>query len=138
MVKNGVYCDLSTSKKQYVLRKIFFSIKLIIQHIRHTINSSDVFFLFPLFQFKANLLAFHKESTWRDNDYVPPLEEYLMNSTTSSCICLLGLCIIFGRGHGDTIGACRWATKKPKAVVAAEKMGRIINDIVGNEVRGQS
>ncbi|KAL8091204.1 hypothetical protein AgCh_040341 [Apium graveolens] len=82
--------------------------------------------------FKANLLAFHKESIWRDKNYVPSLEEYLMNSTTSSCIRMLGLCIIFSTGHGDTTGACK-ATKKPKAVVAAETMGRIINDIVGYE-----
>lgn len=85
-------------------------------------------------QFKANMLAFHKEATWCDKDYVPSLEEYLMNSTTSSCIRMLGLCIILGMGHDDTIEASKWATKKPKAVFAAETMGRIINDIVGYEV----
>lgn len=83
--------------------------------------------------FKANMLAFHKEATWCDKDYVPSLEEYLMNSTTSSCIRMLGLCIIVGMGHDDTIEASKWATKKPKAVFAAETMGRIINDIVGYE-----
>lgn len=67
-------------------------------------------------------------------NYVPPLQEYLKNGATSSCIFMLGLSTILGMGHTDTIGAFKWAMKKPKAVFAAEKMGRIINDIVGYEV----
>lgn len=71
---------------------------------------------------------------WRDKNYVPTLKEYLVNGLTTSCSCLLGLTSILGMGHADTIGACKWAATKPKAVLAAEKIGRIINDIVGYEV----
>lgn len=83
--------------------------------------------------FKLNLLAYHQESVWRDENYVPPLKEYLMNGAISSCLCILGLSIIVEMGHADTTEACKWAMKRPRAVFAAEKMGRIINDIVGYE-----
>lgn len=89
---------------------------------------------FMLSQFKANLLAFRKEAIWCNQNYVPSLKEYLMNSTTSSGLCVLGLAIILGMRHDDTIRACKWATQKPKAVVATETVGRIMNDIVGYQV----
>ncbi|KAK1381847.1 (E)-beta-caryophyllene synthase [Heracleum sosnowskyi] len=83
--------------------------------------------------FKTSVLAYHQEAVWRDKNYVPPLKEYLMNGSISSCACPLGLSSILGMGHADTIGECKWAAKEPKAVLAAEKMSRIINDIVGYE-----
>ncbi|KAK1372019.1 Sesquiterpene synthase 2 [Heracleum sosnowskyi] len=85
------------------------------------------------YDFKTSVLAYHQEAVWRDKNYVPPLKEYLMNGSISSCACLLGLSSILGMGHADTIGACKWAPKEPKVVLAAEKMSRIINDIVGYE-----
>nr|AZL40028.1 guaiene synthase [Thapsia villosa var. laciniata] len=83
--------------------------------------------------FKAVLLAYHQEAVWRENNYVPPFKEYLMNAEITSGSCILGLSIILGMGYADTVGTCKWATKKPKAVFAAERKGRLINDIVGYE-----
>ncbi|KAL8091193.1 hypothetical protein AgCh_040338 [Apium graveolens] len=83
--------------------------------------------------FKELLLAYHQEAMWRDKNYVPTLTEYLKNGLITSCSSLLGLTSILGMGHADTLEACKWAETKPKAVLAAEKIGRIINDIVGYE-----
>lgn len=80
------------------------------------------------------MYAYHKEAIWCNENYVPPLKEYLMNGSTSSGLCMLGVSMILGMGHVDTTRACSWATSKPKAVLATEKMGRVINDIVGYEV----
>ncbi|KAL8091205.1 hypothetical protein AgCh_040342 [Apium graveolens] len=91
----------------------------------------DVYYLKKAFQ--ENMYAYHKEAIWCNDNYVPPLKEYLMNGSTSSGLCMLGVSMILGMGHVDTTQACNWATSKPKAVLATEKMGRVINDIVGYE-----
>ncbi|KAL8091203.1 hypothetical protein AgCh_040340 [Apium graveolens] len=83
--------------------------------------------------FKNTLLAYHQEAKWRDKNYVPPLKEYLVIGSISSASCLLGISAILGMGHADTIAACKWAAKRPKPVLAAEEMSRIINDVVGYE-----
>ncbi|KAK1381837.1 Valerianol synthase TPS8 [Heracleum sosnowskyi] len=91
----------------------------------------DVYYLKKTFQ--ANMYAYHKEAIWCNKNYVPPLKEYLINGSASSGLCMLGVAMITGMGHVDTTRACNWATSKPKAVFATEKMGRVINDIVGYE-----
>ncbi|KAL1803480.1 hypothetical protein DCAR_0935180 [Daucus carota subsp. sativus] len=84
-------------------------------------------------EFKTSMLAYHQEAVWREKNYVPPLKEYLVNGEVSSCLSVLGISVIMGMGHADTIQACKWVRTIPKAVLAAERQGRIINDIVGYE-----
>ncbi|KAK1381856.1 Vetispiradiene synthase [Heracleum sosnowskyi] len=83
--------------------------------------------------FQALILAYQQEAIWCNKKYVPHFKEYIINGMATAALCILGVSMILGMGHVDTTQACNWATNKPEAVVAADKMARIINDIVGYE-----
>ncbi|KAL1805546.1 hypothetical protein ACET3Z_028614 [Daucus carota] len=83
--------------------------------------------------FKTSMAAYHRDAVWREKNYVPSLNEYVIHGEISSCVCVAGLSNILLMGHADTVGAYNWATKRPKVVRASERHARIINDIVGYE-----
>ncbi|THU60014.1 hypothetical protein C4D60_Mb07t08170 [Musa balbisiana] len=78
--------------------------------------------------------AYFEESKWRDQHYIPTLEEHLRVSLISSTYPMLECASFVGMGEIATKEAFEWITSFPKIVQASAKIGRIMNDITSHEV----
>ncbi|THU43309.1 hypothetical protein C4D60_Mb00t07630 [Musa balbisiana] len=78
--------------------------------------------------------AYFEESKWRDQHYVPTLEEHLRVSLISSTCPMLECASFIGMREIATKEAFEWITSFPKIVQAAAKIGRIMNDITSHEL----
>lgn len=85
-------------------------------------------------QLKSQARAYFEESRWRDEKYVPTLEEHLGVSKMSTTYPLLASAILVGMGEVATKEAFEWAASFPKIVDASSAIGRIMNDITSYEV----
>ncbi|XP_064986988.1 (S)-beta-bisabolene synthase-like [Musa acuminata AAA Group] len=96
---------------------------------------------FRIFYFKEALKsqarAYFEESRWRDEKYVPTLEEHLGVSKMSTTYPLLASAILVGMGEVATKEAFEWAASFPKIVDASSAIGRIMNDITSYEREGK-
>jgi len=74
------------------------------------------------------------QARWFHCNYTPIVDEYMQVTTISSCYPML--IIISYIGMRDTTEEILiWATSDPIIVIAASTICRIMDDIVGNEVR---
>nr|XP_018684038.1 PREDICTED: alpha-humulene synthase-like isoform X2 [Musa acuminata subsp. malaccensis] len=78
--------------------------------------------------------AYFEESKWRDQHYVPTLEEHLHVSLISLGYPMLECASFVGMGEIATKEAFEWITSFPKIVQASAKIGRIMNDISSHEL----
>ncbi|XP_065048743.1 alpha-humulene synthase-like isoform X2 [Musa acuminata AAA Group] len=78
--------------------------------------------------------AYFEESKWRDQHYVPTLEEHLHVSLISSAYPMLECASFVGMGEIATKEAFEWITSFPKIVQASAIIGRIMNDITSHEL----
>ncbi|CAL9128165.1 unnamed protein product [Musa acuminata var. zebrina] len=78
--------------------------------------------------------AYFEESKWRDQHYVPTLEEHLHVSLVSSTSPMLKCAFFVGMGEIATKEAFEWITSFPKIVQASAIIGRIMNDIASHEL----
>ncbi|XP_065048735.1 alpha-humulene synthase-like isoform X1 [Musa acuminata AAA Group] len=78
--------------------------------------------------------AYFEESKWRDQHYVPTLDEHLHVSLVSSTSPMLKCAFFVGMGEIATKEAFEWITSFPKIVQASAIIGRIMNDIASHEL----
>ncbi|CAL9774265.1 unnamed protein product [Musa acuminata subsp. burmannicoides] len=78
--------------------------------------------------------AYFKESKWRDQHYVPTLEEHLHVSLISAGHPMLECASFVGMGEIATKEAFEWIASFPKIVQASAIIGRIMDDITSHEV----
>ncbi|XP_065048733.1 alpha-humulene synthase-like isoform X2 [Musa acuminata AAA Group] len=78
--------------------------------------------------------AYFEESKWRDQHYVPTLEEHLHVSLVSSAYPMLECASFVGMGEIATKEAFEWITSFPKIVRASAIIVRIMNDITSHEL----
>ncbi|XP_065050067.1 alpha-humulene synthase-like isoform X1 [Musa acuminata AAA Group] len=78
--------------------------------------------------------AYFEESKWRDQHYVPTLEEHLHVSLISSVYPMLECASFVGMGEIATKEAFQWITSFPKIVQASAIIARIMNDITSHEL----
>uniref|UniRef100_A0A804JXX8 Terpene synthase metal-binding domain-containing protein n=1 Tax=Musa acuminata subsp. malaccensis TaxID=214687 RepID=A0A804JXX8_MUSAM len=78
--------------------------------------------------------AYFEESKWRDQHYVPTLEEHLHVSLISSGYPMLKCASFVGMGEIATKEAFEWITSFPKIVQASAIIARIMNDITSHEL----
>nr|XP_018684350.1 PREDICTED: alpha-humulene synthase-like [Musa acuminata subsp. malaccensis] len=78
--------------------------------------------------------AYFEESKWRDQHYIPTLEEHLQVSLISSAYPMLECASFVGMGEIATKEAFEWITSFPKIVQASAIIGRIMNDITSHEL----
>ncbi|CAL9128191.1 unnamed protein product [Musa acuminata var. zebrina] len=78
--------------------------------------------------------AYFEESKWRDQHYVPTLEEHLHVSLISSAYPMLECASFIGMGEIATKEAFQWITSFPKIVQASAIICRIMNDIASHEL----
>uniref|UniRef100_A0A804JX74 Uncharacterized protein n=1 Tax=Musa acuminata subsp. malaccensis TaxID=214687 RepID=A0A804JX74_MUSAM len=78
--------------------------------------------------------AYFEESKWRDQHYIPTLEEHLHVSLISSGYPMLECASFIGMREIATKEAFQWITSFPKIVQASAIICRIMNDITSHEL----
>ena len=87
-----------------------------------------------MMQLKEVSRAYFKEAKWRDEDYVPPLEEYLSVSLITCCYTVLPCASFVGMGEEATKEAFDWVTSFPRIIKSICSICRLLDDVVSNEV----
>ena len=73
------------------------------------------------------------EAKWFIKGYLPPFEEYLSNALITSSYCYLTTSSILGMGSARKEDF-EWLSKKPKMLVAALTICRLVDDAASYEV----
>jgi len=74
------------------------------------------------------------EARWLNNNYKPTLEEYIRVSSESSGYVFMATTCYIGMGDSATEDIFKWVSNNPKIINAAIVIGRLMDDIVSNEV----
>ena len=85
-------------------------------------------------QIKGIAKAFFEEAKWRDEGYVPSLEDHLHVSLMTTCYGALACASFVGMEEVATREAFDWATSFPKMIKAVTLICRLMDDVVGYEV----
>ncbi|XP_064971654.1 alpha-humulene synthase-like [Musa acuminata AAA Group] len=91
-------------------------------------------YLKEVVQMKDLSKAYFEESKWRDQRYVPTLEEHLRVSLISAAYPMLECASFVGMGEIATKEAFEWITSFPKIVQASAIISRIMDDITSHEL----
>ncbi|KAF2285852.1 hypothetical protein GH714_008426 [Hevea brasiliensis] len=73
------------------------------------------------------------EAKWRDEGYIPTMEEYMKVSLVTSCYPMLATTSFFGMGAIATKDAFEWVSSDPKILRASSIVCRLMDDIVSHE-----
>ncbi|URE22748.1 hypothetical protein MUK42_16005 [Musa troglodytarum] len=120
------------------LKDFFCKLLITVQELETELEAEEKFRIFYLKEaLKSQAGAYFEESRWRDEKYVPTLEEHLGVSTMSSAYPLLASAILVGMGEVATKEAFEWAASFPKIVEASALICRIMNDITSYEREGK-
>lgn len=74
------------------------------------------------------------EARWLNINYEPTLEKYNRLSAESSGYILMTVTCYIGMGDIATEDIFKWISNEPKIINAAIVIGRLMDDIVSNEV----
>jgi (-)-germacrene D synthase len=74
------------------------------------------------------------EARWLNNNYEPTLEEYICISKESSGYVFMITTCYMGMGDIITEDIFKWISNEPKFINASIVIGRLMDDIVSNEV----
>ncbi|XP_064986606.1 (S)-beta-bisabolene synthase-like isoform X1 [Musa acuminata AAA Group] len=120
------------------LKDFFLKLLIIVQEFETELAAEEKFRIFYLKEaLKSQARAYFVESRWRDEKYVPTLEEHLGVSKMSSACPLLASASLVGMGEVATKEAFEWVASFPKIVEALAAIGRIMNDITSYEREGK-
>lgn len=75
-----------------------------------------------------------KEARWLNNNYIPTLEEYIRLSIESSGYVFMITTCYMGMGDTSSEDIFKWISNEPKMIDASIVIGRLMDDIVSNEV----
>ena len=75
------------------------------------------------------------EAQWADEGHVPPFDEYVRNGLTTSAYGVLMAASFLGMEEVAGGEEYEWLKSNPKIIKAGKMIGRLMNDIVGHEVR---
>ncbi|CAK9156203.1 unnamed protein product, partial [Ilex paraguariensis] len=87
--------------------------------------------------FKEIVMSYDIESNWCNEGYEATFDEYMGNGLITGGQLLLGLSSLLGMGEVATVEAFEWMQSKPKVLVAANIIGRLLNDIASHEEEDQ-
>uniref|UniRef100_A0A804L261 Uncharacterized protein n=1 Tax=Musa acuminata subsp. malaccensis TaxID=214687 RepID=A0A804L261_MUSAM len=110
------------------LKDFFLKLLIIVQEFETELQRRR-----SLGYFTSRKQAYFVESRWRDEKYVPTLEEHLGVSKMSSACPLLASASLVGMGEVASKEAFEWVASFPKIVEALAAIGRIMNDITSYE-----
>ncbi|XP_064941435.1 (S)-beta-bisabolene synthase-like [Musa acuminata AAA Group] len=120
------------------LKDFFLKLLFAVREFETELAAEEKFRIFYLKEaLKSQARAYFEESRWRDEKYVPTLEEHLGVSKMSTTYPLLASAILVGMGEVATKEAFEWAASFPKIVDASSAIGRIMNDITSYEREGK-
>lgn len=80
-------------------------------------------------------MMYFSEAKWLHEGFLPKIEEYEGVALGSSGVLTLATASFVDMGDIATKEAFEWLIKKPKIVVAAQTIGRLMDDIASHEVR---
>lgn len=84
---------------------------------------------------KELIMMYFSEAKWLHEGFIPKIEEYEGVALGSSGILTIATASFVDMGDIATKEAFEWLIKKPKIVIAGQKIGRLMDDIAGHEVR---
>ena len=79
-------------------------------------------------------MGYQIEANWCNEGYKATFDEYMSNGLITSGHLMLGLSSLLGMGEVANVEAFEWMRNKPKVLVAANIIGRLINDIASHDV----
>ncbi|GLT49636.1 hypothetical protein SLA2020_231810 [Shorea laevis] len=82
---------------------------------------------------KKNVRAYLLEAKWREEGYVPSVEEYMTKAVTSSCIPNIMVNSFIGMGKVASEEVFAWIFNDPKMLVSCAIIGRLLDDIGSHE-----
>ncbi|XP_050220084.1 alpha-copaene synthase-like [Mercurialis annua] len=82
---------------------------------------------------KRVMRAYLAEAKWREQDYVPTMEEYMEVSLITSCYQFLAINSFLGLGEIATKHAYEWILEDPKLIRASTIISRLMDDIMSHE-----
>ncbi|GKV18183.1 hypothetical protein SLEP1_g28601 [Rubroshorea leprosula] len=82
---------------------------------------------------KKNVRAYLLEAKWREEGYVPSVEEYMTTAVISSCVPNIMVNSFIGMGKVASEEAFAWIFNDPKMLVSCAIIGRLLDDIVSHE-----
>lgn len=94
-------------------------------------NESSLFYVKELT--KKLLRAYLLEARWLNNNYVPTMEEYLVNGYVTSVYPVLTAISFLGLGELASKKAFEWLLTEPKILQGAAFIGRLMDDLVSNK-----
>lgn len=83
---------------------------------------------------KRLVQAYFAEAKWYNSNYTPTLEEYMSVAQISSGYRMITATAFVGMGSVAKENTFQWLTNDPKIMNASTKIGRLMDDIVSNEV----
>ncbi|URD94566.1 hypothetical protein MUK42_05268 [Musa troglodytarum] len=120
------------------LKDFLLKLLITVQEFETELAAEEKFRIFYLKEAMKSLAgAYFEESRWRDEKYVPTLEEHLGVSKMSSAYPLFSSAILVGMGEVATKEAFGWAASFPKIVEASAVIGRIMNDVASYPREGK-
>ena len=84
---------------------------------------------------KKLVMAYFEEPNWLYNMYIPTVEEYMKVSLVSCGYMTLSTTSLVGMGNRVRKEDFDWITNEPLIVVASSTICRLMDDLVGDEVR---
>ncbi|GKU94692.1 hypothetical protein SLEP1_g8145 [Rubroshorea leprosula] len=82
---------------------------------------------------KQTIKVYFREAKWREEGYVPPVEEYMQVALISCGYPMLITNSLVGMGEVATKEAFDWISNDPKMVKACSIVNRLMDDIVSRE-----
>ena len=86
-------------------------------------------------QFKKLTVSYNDEAKWLQAQYIPTFEEYMSVAIFSGGTQMLIVSSFLLMGDVATREVFEWHSKDPLIIMASAAIGRLMNDIVGHEVR---
>ncbi|CAK9141785.1 unnamed protein product [Ilex paraguariensis] len=87
--------------------------------------------------FKEIVMGYEIEANWCNKGYKATFDEYMSNGLITGGHLMLGFASLLGMGEVANVEAFEWMQNKPKVLVAANIIGRLINDIASHEEEDQ-
>uniref|UniRef100_A0A7N0TC98 Uncharacterized protein n=1 Tax=Kalanchoe fedtschenkoi TaxID=63787 RepID=A0A7N0TC98_KALFE len=100
------------------------------------LKDGNMAFSLPYVKEAMKLMAksYHNEYLWLKKKQIPTMEEYMQLSFASSSITSLLILSYAGMGDIVTKEVFDWIFSEPTFVIASQKIGRFLDDIVSHEV----
>ena len=84
---------------------------------------------------KKLVMAYFEEAKWLFNDYIPKVEEYMKVSIVSCGYMMASTTSLVGMGDQVSKRDFDWIINEPPVVLASSTICRLMDDLVGEEVR---